>query len=447
MASEKQYIDLYRECSADVKAHSADVLNAVRDSAFAEFERQGFPTKKVEKYKYTDIDQLFAPNYGVNVNRLEFDVNPYDAFKCNVPNLSTSLYFVVNDAFYKKALPNASLNDGVIVASLADMAKQNPELVGKYYSKIADSSTDSLTALNTALTQDGILIYVPKGVKVTRPIQLINILRSTVDLMVSRRLLLIAEEGSEVCFLSCDHAMDDLNFLATQVIEIYAAENATVDFYELEETHVKCNRISNLYVSQQANSTVRLNSLTLHNGITRNMVEASLDGQGAQLFLNGMAIEDKSQHVDNNTLIHHRVSDCTSSELYKYVLNDSSVGAFAGTVLVDKEAQRTVSEQTNKNICATKQARMFTQPQLIINADDVKCSHGASVGQLDENALFYMQQRGIPLSEAKMLMQFAFVGQVIDQIKMEALRDRLHQLVELRFRGELSKCKGCELCK
>lgn len=443
MASEKQYIDLFNQMHAEIDAHSAEVMNAVRSSAFAEFERMGFPTTKVEKYKYTDVDELFAPDYGVNVKRFEFPVNPYDAFKCNVPNMSSSLYFVVNDSFYDKVQPNVALPEGVIVDSLSKVAQANPDLVARYYSKIADSSADAVTAFNTAFVQDGVFVYVPRNVVVSRPIQLVNILRSDVDMMVNRRVLIVVEDGAQLCLLTCDHAMDERNFLATQVIEAYVGNGATLDFNELEETHTQSRRISNTYLSQQADSTVKLNSLTLHNGTTRNMVEAYLVGRGASLFMNGMAIEDKNQHVDNNTFIEHRVSDCQSNELYKYVLNDSAVGAFAGTVLVDKDAQRTVSNQTNQNICASKSAHMYTQPQLIIYADDVKCSHGATVGQLDENALFYMQQRGIPFAEANMLMQFAFVGQVINQLSMPALKERLHQLVELRFRGELTKCKGC----
>ena len=196
-----------------------------------------------------------------------------------------------------------------------------------------------------------------------------------------------------------------------------------------------------------ANSNVLLNGVTLHNGTTRNSVEVSLSGQGAQVCLCGMAIVDKNEQVDNHTFIDHKVPDCTSNELYKYVVDDRAIGAFAGKVLVREGAQHTFSQQTNRNICATQDARMYTQPQLEIYADDVKCSHGATVGQLDENALFYMQQRGISLREARLMLMFAFVNEVIDQIRMDALKDRLHLLVEKRFRGELNKCRGCAICK
>lgn len=446
MKPEQQYIDLFAQTEAMLCRHSAEVLNAHRAKAFADFERIGFPMRKQEKYKYTDISKFFEPDYGLNLNRLEIPVNPYEVFKCDVPNMSTSLYFVVNDAFCKVA-PPATLPDGVLFGSLKEMAEKHPDLVKKYYGKLADTSKDGVTAFNTAFAQDGVFLYVPKRVVVEKPIQLVNILRADVNFMVNRRVLVILEEGAQARLLACDHAMDNVNFLATQVIEVFVGENAVFDLYELEETHTSTVRISNLYVKQEAGSNVLLNGMTLYNGTTRNTTEVTLAGEGAEINLCGMAIEDKNQHVDNHTKIDHAVSRCVSNELFKYVLDDHAVGAFAGLVLVRPGAQQTVSQQTNRNLCATREARMYTQPQLEIYADDVKCSHGATVGQLDEAALFYMQQRGISAREARLLLMFAFVNEVIDTIRMDALKERLHLLVEKRFRGELNKCKSCKICK
>lgn len=447
MSSEKQYIDLYNQCKGMINKHAPQVLNDLRDKAFDDFCRQGFPSKKVERYKYTDMQKIFEPNYGLNLNRLEIPVNPYDVFKCDVPNLSTSLYFVVNDCFYDKMLPKCSLAEGVIVGSLSKVAADHPELVAKYYGKIANTGDDAVTALNTMLSQDGLMVYVPKNVKVEKAIQVINILRSDVDLMVNRRVLIVMEQGSEAKFLFCDHAADDRNFLATQVIEAFVGENAKLDLYCLEETHYKNTRVSNVYIEQQANSVVNHNVITLHNGITRNRLDLVFKGEGAECFANGCVIGDKSQHIDNNTLIDHQVGHCTSHQLYKYVLGDEAVGAFAGRILVRKDAQKTSSNEINQNLCTTKKARMFTQPMLEIYADDVKCSHGSTVGQLNDAAMFYMRQRGISEKEAKLLLEFAFVNEVVDQIQLEPLKERLRYLVEKRFRGELNKCEGCKLCK
>lgn len=451
MSSEQQYIDLYEQTRQMIFSHAPESMNAVRDKAFEDFKVQGFPSRKVERYKYTDIDNLFAPDYGVNLNRLEIPVDPYQAFRCDVPNLSTSLYFVVNDTFYNKALPQVSLPEGVIIGSL----REHPEFIKKYYAKLAKTSEDAITALNTMMAQDGMLVYVPKNVKVGRAVQVINILKGTPqnaqrvvpNLMVNRRVLIVLDEGAEIKMLFCDHAADDKDFLATQVIEAYVGENASLDLYCLEETHYKNVRLSNVYIDQQRDSRVNHNVITLHNGITRNKLDLTFSGEGAECGCYGCVIADKQQHVDNNTLITHHASHCTSNELYKYVLDDEATGAFAGRVLVEKDAQKTASQMTNQNLTATKKARMYTQPMLEIYADDVKCAHGSTVGQLNDAAMFYMQQRGISQQEARLLLQNAFINEVIDHMELEPLRDRLHYLVEKRFRGELNKCEGCKLCK
>ena len=441
MGSEQQYIELFQQTRGMICQHSSEVMNAVRDAAFEKFHTMGFPSRKEERYKYTDMKALFAPDYGLNLNRLEIPVNPYDAFRCDVPNLSTMLYFVINDAFYTKALPKGNLTNGVVVGSLREFASSD------YYNRLASKDDDAVTSLNTMLAQDGLYVYVPKGVVMDRAIQVINILRSDVDLMVNRRVMIILEEGAEAKFLFCDHAMDDRRFLTTQVIEAFVGGNAKLDLYCLEETHAKNVRISNVYIEQQADSRVNHNVITLHNGVTRNKLNLDLTGEGSECSCNGCVIADKNQHVDNNTLITHHVPHCTSKELYKYVLDDEATGAFAGRVLVKKDAQKTTSQMTNQNLCSTKKARMYTQPMLEIYADDVKCAHGSTVGQLNDAALFYMQQRGISRKEAQLLLQFAFINEVIDQMELEPLRDRLHYLVEKRFRGELNKCEGCKLCK
>ena len=451
MASEQQYIELYEQARQMIFDHAPEAMNAVRDEAFEHFRRQGFPSKKVERYKYTDIQKLFEPDYGVNLGRIQIPVDPYEAFRCDVPNLSTSLYFVVNDMFYHDDKPKGHLPEGVIIGSLCDY----PDIVSRYYSKLAKTDEDAITALNTMLAQDGMLVYIPRNVKVDRAIQVINILKATPsnaqrvvpDLMMNRRVLIIIEEGAEVKMLFCDHAADDKNFLATQVIEAYVGENASLDLYCLEETHAKNVRVSNVYIDLQGNSRVNHNVITLHNGITRNKLDLTFSGEGAECQCYGCVIADKQQHVDNNTLIMHKVPHCISNELYKYVLDDEATGAFAGRVLVEHVAQKTSSQMTNQNLTATKQARMYTQPMLEIYADDVKCAHGSTVGQLNDAALFYMRQRGISLAEAKLLLQNAFINEVIDKMQLEPLRDRLHHLVEKRFRGELNKCEGCKLCK
>jgi len=471
MKSEQQYIELFQQCRQLLSSQSDVVLDALRDEAFRIFKRIGLPDKKAERYKYTDVQEAFSPNYGLNLNRLQFRINPYDVFKCNVPNMSTLLYFIVNDAFHSKEYPNAKPSGGIIISSLNEAAHLYPDLVSKYYGQIVrkaetpsinseggqiidgefvpllkNNEPDAITALNTMLVQDGLFIYVPKNTVSDKAIQVVNVLTSTVDLLVNRRVLVVLEEGAKAKLLFCDESMSDVNMLATQVMEVYAGPSSELELYELEETNMKNKRFSNLYVQQHDKSKVTLNSISLHNGLTRNMTYVSLEGEESVINLYGGVIADKEQHVDNHTLVDHKVPKCVSNELFKYVLDDNSVGAFAGRILVRNDAQKTESQETNANLCVTKTAHMFTQPMLEIYADDVKCNHGATVGQLNEAALFYMRQRGISLDEAKLLLKFAFVGEVIDKVDLEPLRDRLHYLVEKRFRGELNKCSGCRLC-
>lgn len=405
MKSEQQYIELYNEAGTLIKQKSCAVMNAVRDEAFAVFEAQGFPSKKVERYKYTDVDAAFAPNYGISLNALELQPSKY-------------------------------------IYRLADA----PIDVAPYYNKVADKS-DSITALNTALAHECLLIYVPKNDRPADPIQVDYTLRGKQDTMMNRRVLVILEQGAEATVILNDHVEDFQRFLSTQVIEVVCKDNSRLDIYEVEETHTLCKRFSNVYIQEGRDCSVKHNSITLFNGLTRNLCDVYMTGENSEVTLNGCVIADKNQRVDNNTLIDHKVPNCQSNELYKYVVDDNAVGAFAGKILVEKEAQKTTSQETNANLCASSDARMFTQPMLEIYADDVKCAHGSTVGVMDETALFYMRQRGICEDEARMLLKNAFMGQVIDQIQLQPLRDKLYVKVEKRFRGELDKCADCRLCK
>lgn len=447
MKAEQQYIDLFTGYEDLIRRHASDVQNTLRTQALADFERLGFPSVKSEDYKYTDVAQAFAPDYGVNINRLDIPVNPYDVFRCDVPNLSTSLYFVVNDTFYDKMLPKAHLPEGVYAGGMKNFMDKYPEVASRYYGKAALTGKDAIVALNTMLAQDGFVLYVPKRVVVERPIQLVNVFRSDVDTMANRRILVILEEGAEAKLLVCDHSVDDVKFLATQVVEIFAGEGAFFDYYDLEESSVSTTRFASVHVKQEVESNVLVNGITLNNGLTRNNYYIELNGEHAETTLCGMSILDKEQQVDTYSHITHAVPYCTSNELFKNVLDDQAVGAFSGRILVKENAQKTEAYQTNRNLCATREARMYSKPQLEIYADDVKCSHGMTTGQLDENALFYMQSRGISRDEARMLLSVAFMSDVIDHVRLEALKDRLHKLVEKRFRGELAKCAGCRICK
>ena len=447
MVAEKQYIDLFTQYEDVIRQHAPECMNALRTQAFSDFERQGFPSLKEENFRYTDVSQAFVPDYGLNLKRIQAPVNPADVFRCDVPNMSTLLFFIINDSFYEDIQPNSLLPKGVYAGGMKRFMEQYPDIASMYYGKIAKTSEDAVTALNTMLAQDGFVLYVPQNIKVERTIQLVNIFRSTIDIMANRRILIILEPHSEAKLLICDHTMDEVSCLGTQVIEIFAGEGAFFDYYDLEESHEATTRFSSLYVEQGAQSNVLINGITLNNGLTRNNYNISLNGEGAESILCGMAVQDKNQHVDTYTHVTHAVPHCKSTELFKNVLNEQSVGVFSGRILVKEGAQKTEAYQTNRNMCMTREARMFGKPQLEIYADDVKCSHGMTTGQLDEQALFYMQSRGISREEAKTLLSVAFTSDVIENVRLEPLKERLRHLVEKRFRGGTAQCAGCDVCK
>ena len=406
MSAEKQYIDFYREASGIISSRSCPVMNAAREVAFQTFCAQGFPSRKVERYRYTDVQSDFAPNYGISLAPLQLDDMPF----CST-------------------------------------LSQADERLSALYGQVADTA-DPIVSLNTMLSVDTLLIHIPRGAHPQHPIQISHLLKGAVDnVMVNRRVLIVLDECAQADIVITERSYDQRHFLTNQVIEVVCADDSILNLYEIEETHLLCTRYSSLFVRQGRNSRVSHTSLTLFNGHTRNRVDVRLQGEGSEVMLNGCVIADKMQRVDNNTLIDHQVGHCTSRQLYKYVLDDSAVGAFAGRILVREGAQKTVSQETNANLCSARTARMYTQPMLEIYADDVKCSHGSTVGQMDDAALFYMQQRGISEPEARLLLKSAFITEVIEAIPMETLRDRLQVLVDKRLRGELSKCEGCKLCK
>lgn len=445
---EKQYIDLYQSHHDSIKRHAAAATNTYRDAAFAKFQSLGFPTSKLENYKYTDLSEILLLDYGLNINRVDFPIDPYQVFKCDVPGILSYLYFVVNDGFYPEpAVQNTTLPNEVIICSLKEASEKYPEIVNSYFGRLSEQKEDGLVAFNGAFAQDGFFMYVPKNVQLDRPVQLVNIMRSDVDFMANAHNLIVLEEGAKAQLLVCDHTVDDVRFVSNRVTEVFVGENAVYEHYKLENTHVRTTNLSTLLIEQKASSNVLTNVMTLHNGITRNTIEIDLNGENCETELCGMVIGDKKQNVDNFTSILHNQPNCHSQELFKYVLDDVAKGAFTGKLYVAKDAQKTAAFQTNRNILLNRTAKMRTKPQLEIYADDVKCSHGATIGQLDDKALFYMRSRGITLEEARLLLMFAFTADVIENIRIEALKDRMKMLVEKRLRGELSKCEGCVICQ
>lgn len=445
---EESYINIYNKHRELLQTTSATPLDAIRDEAFDVFCRMGFPTDKQERYKRSNISDVFATEYGMNIRRVEI-ASTNAPYKCDVPGLKTHNFYVVNDIFAEAIAKDeiAELaKSGVIAGSLSTVAKEHPEIISKYYGKIAPHASDVMVAFNTAFAQDGFVLFVPKNVQIERPIQLINMMHADFDLLATSRNLIILEENASAKVIICNHSESGHKFLANRVTEVSLAENSNYSHYELSDSERQTTNISSLYVEQAKSSEAKINNITLRTGYSRNNIRINLSGEHAETTLCGIAIGDEHDHIDNDTYINHKVSHCKSTELFKYVMDDCSYGSFAGRILVEKNAQKTEAYQSNKNICAKATAKMYTKPQLEIYADDVKCSHGATVGQIEDEALFYLRTRGISEKEARMLLLLAFTNDIVEKIDIEALRNRIRVLIEKRFRRETHKCATCNSC-
>jgi len=441
----KSYIDLYSEFSEILKSNSSALLNKNRSAAFECFCALGLPDGKDEEFKNLNVAELFLVDYGLNIKRLPIPVNSRDAFSCDVPGINAYLYFVINDAFYPSK-NNSPLPEGVIICSLNAVSTTNADLLENYFSKLTDKRKDGITALNEMFAQDGFFVYVPENMKIDKPIQIVNIMRSDVDFMANSRNLVILERSAKAQILVCDHTIDNVNFFENRITEVFVGENAVYEHYKLESTSRKNTNFSTLLIEQKERSEVLANIITLHNGTTHNSIQIDLNGDNCETLLCGMVVSDKTQNVDNYTVISHNKPNCRSNEIFKYVLDENSVCGFTGKIFVAQDAQKTAAYQTNKNLLLSKQARIRSKPQLEIYADDVKCSHGATTGQLDEEALFYLRSRGISAREARLLLMYAFTADIIENVRIDGLQERIKMMVEKRLRGEQSKCENCTIC-
>lgn len=440
MSALTQYIELFTQHREAIESHSTTAMNALRTKALEVLQSTTLPRKGSDDYEATDLEEVLSPDYGVNINRVNFDADPQHPFKCDVPNLSTCMSYFYNDIFHTTGV---DAGDGVVVCSLAQAAETHPELLQKYYGTVAKLDQPTV-ALNTLLAQDGMLVYVPRGVEAKRTIQVVNIFNASQPILVPRRILVIVEEGAQAKMLMCDHSQRlGVPYVDSQVVEIIAERGASFDYYDMEETGTETRRLRSVFVKQAEGSNVLTDTITLYNGYTRNDFYVDVDGEHAETHLMGMAIAAGNQHIDNHTLISHNAPRCHSNEMFKYVLDDSAVGAFAGRIVVKPGCPQIEAYQGNRNICASPHARMYTKPQLEIYTDDVKCSHGSTIGQIDQEAMFYMQQRGISQEAARRLLMQAFMADVINSVRLEQLKDRLHMLVEKRFDGTLALCSEC----
>jgi Fe-S cluster assembly protein SufD len=436
--------EIYLEQAASLFRGDTPYVAALRQQAFAEFRRLGFPHAGLERWRGTDLSRSLAVEYEFVMTAPGEDVDIEKIFRCEVPHFETFLVAQLNGWYVYRNSPLTILPNGVIVGSLASAFEQYPELISRHYGKYA-SNTQGLTALNTAFAQDGIFIYVPDNTTVPDVIQMVNVVDSDRNLMLHARNLVIIGKNSHLKLVQCDDSINHRTTFINGVSEIFLDRNSSLDHYKLQNKDENSTLINSIYFYQEQGSELSSNAISLNGGIIRNSTEVKLMGENAAANIYGVYLMDRNQHIDNQVLIDHAVPRCQSNELFKGILDDHASGVFNGHVLVRKDAQQTNAYQTNKNILLTDKASIDSKPFLEIYADDVKCSHGATVGQLDNDAMFYIRSRGISESNARILLMYAFAAEVVNKITIPELRQRIDDMVKKRLRGELSYCDQCVL--
>jgi len=420
-------------------------LQQERKAALEDFNRLGFPHKKMEKWRSTDLKAALSFDYSMATKDFRIADILDEVFECYVNELDTYVINLYKGRYVYKESPLFTLKDGVIIGSLSAAFDKFPDLVKKHFGKYATTEEKAFNALNTALFLDGLFVYVPKNIIVEKPVQLINAVGIVEDVLVQNRNLVILEENSQLTLIHCDDSYNYKRSFTNSVTEIVLGANSSLDHYKLQNINNNSSLVSSVAVEQGRDSRLSTNSIILNGGLIRNETYTKLNGEGAHADILGVYLADKNQHIDNQVFVDHAMPNCTSKELFKGILDDYARAVFNGHILVRKDAQKTLAYQNNANIILTDKAMINTKPFLEIYADDVKCSHGATVGQLDESALFYIRQRGINEDNARMLLMYAFAAEVTQEIKIDSLRDRIEDMVKKRLRGELSICDQCVL--
>lgn len=427
MPDVSQYLDLYNEA----KSYLGD-----RTEAYRRFEQ--IPL----------LDDVFMKtDYGINVQRIPIEVDVAKSFGCDVPSVTAAPAVVVNDIFSAPKRLEERLPKGVRFMSLRRATKECPELLNRFEGGLDNEET----RLNDMLWSDGVLLYVEAGVKLSKPLQLVNIFSSPIDLMAIRRMIIHIGKDAEAQLLVCDHTQDSLRkYLSAESIQITLEDNARFGFDIIEESSANTIRRTSLSANVGVDAQLECTAATLSCGDSKVRVHVDLTGSGACVRLNGLVIADKEQKASYAICVNHHAEHTESNQLFKFVADELSSCSFTGKIVVGEKARFTEAYQTNRNLLVSDNAKMHSEPALEIYCDEVKCSHGATTGQLDQAALFYMQQRGIPEELARRMLMEAFVGDVIDTVHVPGLRDRLHHLVERRFSGlgsDVASCADCDLQK
>ncbi|MDN3491423.1 Fe-S cluster assembly protein SufD [Winogradskyella bathintestinalis] len=408
-----------------VDVHSS--IHDIRTEAIKTFEEEGFPSKRLEDWKYTSLNSILKHDYSVfpkHENDIEFkDVKKYfihdiDAYK---------IIFI--DGKYASHLSQTT-HDGLDVC-LMSAALTKPKykvIIDNYFNKIA--AKNGISSLNTAFSYEGAYINIPKNKVVEKPIQIIHFSTGNeAAVMLQPRNLIVVNENAHVQIIERHQSLTDNPVLTNSVTEIFTNKRAIVDYYKIQNDRQSASLIDNTFVNQKQESLAKVHTFSFGGKLIRNNLNFYQNGERIDSTMKGITIIGDKQHVDHNTLVHHIEPNCESHQDYKGIFDDNSTGVFNGKVVVEKEAQKTNAFQANNNVLMSDKASINTKPQLEIFADDVKCSHGCTIGQLDESAMFYLRSRGIPEKEARALLMFAFSNNVLDSVKIPEIKNRITKII------------------
>lgn len=443
---DQKMISIFEENQEVIFRNDSPALVERRKAAIAQFRKSGFPGKKTENWRNTDISKSLEADYNYYLEptyRPNVDLDKI--FQCDIPHLETDMISQLNGWYVSKNGGIKTDEQGVVIGSLAMAKEKYTDLIDAHYGNIAEDTKSGFVALNNAFSEDGVFIYVPDNVQVKMPLQMVNIIHHDENIFIQNHNLVIVGKNSSLQLVQCDDSVDHQQSLINTVTEIYVGENSSVDHYKLQNKNDNSTLINSMFFDMKRDARLSTNAITLNGGLIRNENYVTLNGENCEANVMGVYLVDKAQHVDNQVFVDHAYPNCYSNELFKGIVDDSAHAVFNGHILVRKDSQHTNAYQNNKNILLTDKATVTTKPFLEIYADDVKCSHGATIGQLDENAMFYLNSRGIGEHNARMLLLYAFAAEVINHIKIEPLKIRIDDMVKKRLRGELSICEQCVL--
>jgi len=402
-------------------------VHDIRKEAMKSFEVYGFPSKKLEAWKYTSLNSILKQDFAL-FPKTEVGLDYKDVKQYFINDLD-SYKIVFIDGKYSSHL-SSTTHDKFDVCLMSSALTQSrfKAVIDVYFNTIAKE--DGLTTLNTAYAREGAYVYIPKNIEADKPVEIVHFSTGADGATLSQpRNLVVVEDNSEVKIIERHQNLSDKKSFTNSVTEIYAGKNARVDYYKIQNDTKNSTLVDNTFVEQHGTSVASVHTFSFGGEITRNNLNFYQKGEGIDSILNGVTILEGKTHVDHNTLVEHQEPNCESHQDYKGVFDEKSTGVFNGKIIVDQIAQKTNAFQSNNNILLSDKATVNSKPQLEIFADDVKCSHGCTIGQLDESALFYMRSRGIATKEAKALLMYAFANNVLESVKIPQLKVRINKLI------------------